>query len=116
MDLKLNAQHDLKLTGYDLALVTGINLIKQRVKQRLLTILGEWFLDETIGLPWFTELNQKGIDQDRVRTLLIRGISGTEGVTEVTEFNLEYDNRLRKLTVSFVAQTDAGQLSDMVTV
>ena len=54
MDLKLDATaHDLIIENYDLVLVDGIDLVRQAIKQRLLLVLEEWFLDDTIGVPWY---------------------------------------------------------------
>ena len=115
-DLRLTQSHDLSRGGYDLQIVVGVDLVRQRIKQRLLTILGEWFLDQSIGLPWFGELNQKGITQSRVRTLLIRQITQTAGVLRLEDFSLEYDNQNRTLSVAFRVETVAGILQDGITV
>ena len=43
MDLKLDTTtHDLVIENYDLALVDGIDLVRQAIKQRLLLELEEW--------------------------------------------------------------------------
>jgi len=102
--------HDIPAVIYDLPLVRGVDLIRQRLKQRLLTILGEWFLDGDIGLPWFGELAQKGIAEEQVSALLLRVIAETEGVSEVVEFNLSLDRRERKLMVSFRVLSPAGEI------
>ena len=54
MDLKLDTTtHDLVIENYDLVLVDGIDLVRQAIKQRLLLVSEEWFLDDTIGVPWY---------------------------------------------------------------
>jgi hypothetical protein len=102
--------HDLPETLYDLPLVRGVDLIRQRLKQRLLTILGEWFLDETIGLPWFGEFSQKGVDDARVTALIMRSIAQTPGVSEIVAFDLTLDRRARRLVVNFRVITPEGEL------
>ena len=109
-DILLDNNHDLVIDGYDLVLVTDIDLIRQRIKQRLLTILGEWFLNTQIGLPWFRELNKKRTSEARVRALLIRQIRETEGVTDISRFELEFDSQSRTLAVSFAVVTPSGAL------
>ncbi len=102
MDILLDRNtHDIVPGDYDLPLVRDVDLIRQRLKQRILTILGEWFLDTEIGLPWFQEFSEKGVDLDRVRALIIQQIVETEGVTDLVEFNLELNKRTRRLQVSF---------------
>ena len=72
MDLKLDTTtHDLVIENYDLALVDGIDLVRQAIKQRLLLVLEEWFLDDTIGVPWYQYIFQKGADINRVKSILI---------------------------------------------
>ena len=117
MDLLLDMQdHDLVVRSYDLVPVRGQDLIRQRIKQRLLTILGEWFLDTTQGLPWFAELSKKGISEQRVRSLLTRQIVRTDDVLKLIDLSLDFDTKNRKLVVSFEAETTAGTISERLTV
>ena len=117
MDILLDGQdHDLVVSGYDLVLVSGMDLIRQRIKQRILAVLGEWFLDTTIGLPWFQELAKKGISEQRVRSLLTLQIVQTEGVEKLIELSLDFDSQKRKLLVNFKARTIEGLISDGVNI
>ena len=109
MDLKLGTKsHDLIIENYDLVLVDGIDLVRQAIKQRLLLVLEEWFLDDTIGVPWHQYIFQKGSDINRVKSILINTISGTEGVIKITSFELDYNNTNRSLSVNFQAETNEG--------
>ena len=103
--------HDIVIGSYDLPVVRGIDLIRQRLKQRLLTILSEWFLNTEIGLPWFQELSQKGIDDDRVTALIMRVIAETEGVDEIVEFELDLNRRDRRLQVDFRVTSSEGEIA-----
>ena len=103
--------HDIVIGAYDLPIVRGVDLIRQCLKQRLLTILGEWFLNTEIGLPWFQELSQKGIEDDRVTALIMRVIAETEGVTEVVEFDLSLDRAARRLNVDFRVTSPEGEIA-----
>ncbi len=102
--------HDIIVGDYDLPVVRGVDLIRQRLKQRLLTILGEWFLNADIGLPWFQEFSQKGVDDDRVRALILRCIAETEGVSEIVEFDMRLSRRSRRLIVNFRVTSPAGEI------
>ena len=109
MDLKLDTTtHDLIIENYDLALVDGIDLVRQAIKQRLLLVLEEWFLDDTVGVPWYQYIFQKGADINRVKSILINTISGTEGVIKITSFELDYNNVNRSLSINFTAETNEG--------
>jgi hypothetical protein len=103
MDIMLDpVTHDIKLNGRDMGIVRGDALIAQRLKQNLLTITGEWFLDRSVGLPWFTEIFQKGTSLDRIRQYFIREIVNTKGVTVLNSLTMTNDPATRKLTVNFV--------------
>lgn len=102
--------HDLPAVIYDLPLVRGVDLIRQRLKQRLLTILGEWFLNAEIGLPWFDELARKGISDEQITALLMRTIAETEGVQEVVSFELQVNRRDRQLMLDFRVISPEGEI------
>jgi hypothetical protein len=111
MDLLLDRNtHDLVIEPFDLKLVSGIDLIRQRLKQRLLTIRGEWFLNQEIGLPWFAEINAKGTPEARIRALLIEQITETEGVLTLDAFELDYNSRTRTMLLQFEVTATAGQI------
>ena len=111
MDIFLDRRtHDITPGDYDLPTVTGIDLIRQRIKQRLLTIQGEWFLDTQIGIPWFDEVFRKRPNRDVVEGLIVTTIQETGGVEEVSDFELEFYGPQRRLSVRFTAQTAEGAL------
>lgn len=93
--------HDLRIPGYDLQLVDGVDLIRQRIKQRLLTIQGEWFLNTDVGLPWFDQIIGKGAQEEQISALIIQNIAETEGVDAVIEFDLTFNRRARTMLVQF---------------
>jgi len=103
---------DLLVEDGDLVLVDGPNAIKQHILQRLRTFYGEWFLDNTIGVPWFQQiLGIKNPDQARINALLLNTILATPGVIQVTEYSFQPDFALRMLTVGFTAQVTDGVVS-----
>ena len=103
IDLKLERlDHDLVFAAGDLVLVDGGDQTTQHIKQRLLTILGEWFLDQSIGLPWFDEILGKYRTLDVVEALLRNCITGTPNVARLTRFALTVDEtRERTVRVDF---------------
>ena len=109
------ATHDIVIDGYDLQLVDGVDLIRQRIKQRLLTIEGEWFLDATIGLPWFEEIIGKGAEQQQISALLARQIVETEGVESLIEFDLTLNRRARTMTLAFRVTAAGTEIAEEIT-
>lgn len=105
MDIRLDtASHDIVLNGRDLGTVTSDPLTAQRLKQNLLTNLGEWFLDASIGLPWFDRIFKKGTSLAEIRQYLIREIVNTAGVDVLNQLNISTDSR--RLTVSFTVNNN----------
>ena len=103
IDLLLDRDHDLALVGGDLALATEERQqVAQHIKQRLLAIQGEWFLDLSVGLPWFNTILGKHRSLDIVESLLRDQIEGTPRVAQLTSFLLEIDEtRERTARVDF---------------
>lgn len=98
--------HDIKLVGRDLGLVRGVDLVRQRLKQVLLSKVGEWFLDTEHGLPWYETIFAKGTPETVIRSLLIRAITGTAGVQELQAFDLLIDSNTRVATINFTVKAN----------
>jgi hypothetical protein len=114
MDLLLDARtHDLVIRDGDLQPARGLDLMRQRIKQSLLFFFGEWYLDVTQGIPYFTDILIKGPVRSHVESLFKATILGVPNVTELTNFELNYNNVARSLTVIFSCRTDIGDLTNV---
>jgi hypothetical protein len=115
-DIKLDLDGDLALEHGDLALVGGstdeenIQAIAQDVRIRVRMFLGEWFLDESRGVPYHQQIFRKGARAGLVQSLLRRAIEQTPGVRVVTEMSLEANPQTRHAVATWRASTDAGEL------
>ncbi|PZQ49762.1 MAG: hypothetical protein DI556_09835 [Rhodovulum sulfidophilum] len=109
-DLLLNADHDLEIKAGDLGIASeDRQQVAQHIKQRLLAIQGEWFLDLSVGLPWFNTILGKHRSLDIVEALLRSQIEGTPRVAQLTAFSLEIDeNRERTARVAFAVSLTGG--------
>ena len=96
-------QHDLDFTGGDLKLLDGAEAIRQHIKIRLQTFLGEWFLDQRIGIPYFQSILVKNPNTNAVRVIFNAAILTTPGVETLQELELDFDSPTRRLDVSFKA-------------
>lgn len=83
-----------------LRILQGADAVLQRVWIRLRMFLGEWFLDQRIGVPWRERILIKGADIRDVRQILTRVVEGTPGVARVETFDCTLNARTRELTVS----------------
>lgn len=110
-DLHLDSSYDLEVVENDLVLTDGQEAIRQHVTQRLKTFLGEWFLDDRIGVPYFQEILKKGPNPTIVDSSLKNQIAGTPGVIDIKEFDLDLDNSSRELSLNFRARTIDGTIN-----
>jgi len=101
---------DLQILNGDLSLTSGIDGIAQNIRIRLNFFLGEWFLDTSQGMPYFQNVLVKQPNSQAIRAIFRKAILTTPGVLSVTNLELDLDNSLRKLSVSFQAETTDGTL------
>jgi len=99
---------DLYLEDRDLAFVSGIDAIKQNLKQRLQTFKGENEFDTQAGMPYFQDIFKKNPDPILIRSAFVNAIVGTPGVIELSDIEFDLDQSTRELTVTFRAITTAG--------
>jgi hypothetical protein len=81
-------------------LLTGVDALMQRIWIRMRFWLGEWFLDERLGVPWVQRIFVKNADPRAIRSLLIKVVSSLPGVARVSNFDMTVDRRERSFTVS----------------
>ena len=92
--------NDLKFTNGELTLITGIEEIKQRISERLQLFKGEWFLDTSVGVPYFESILKKNPVREEVEAFIVQTIAGTPGVEEITQFEVTFGAD-RKTTINF---------------
>lgn len=112
-DILLDSNHDIDIINFDVAWTTNSTITAQRIKQKLLTIQGEWFLNGDLGLPYFTEIFEKGTDLTRIEMLFIREIQSVEQVTEILKFNLTFNSTDRKLNIDLAVKDNFGNILEI---
>lgn len=110
LDLDPNSPHfhDVKIVNGDLVLNDGVEAIRQHILQRLRMFLGEWFLDNTIGLPYFQQILVKNPDQSKIDAIFINQILGTPGVVSLTKYSFVPNFINRSVSVTFECLTTQG--------
>ena len=111
-DLKLSSTHDLLLKDGKLLLTEGASQRAQQIKIALLTFLGEWEFDTSIGIPYLEQILVKTPNKFRVEAILRKKILAVQGVRRITAFGLDINRINRSLSVHFVAETDEGKVED----
>lgn len=116
MDLLLDTLHDLTTVDNDLSLTTDRDKVAQELSIRLQFYLAEWFLDNTVGIPYLQVVFQKGVSLQTINSIFISEINRAEDVNELIEYSSEFDNDKRELTISFKVDTTFGILSNSETI
>lgn len=95
----------------NLSLITDVAAVcAQKLNNRFLLALGEWFLNVLVGVPYFQVVLVKNPDLLAIRSLFSSIILSTPPIVSLTSLTLNYNRGPRTLSFpSFVAVTDAGQ-------
>lgn len=109
-DLKLadEGAGDLVIENGDLALVADEPAVRQAINIGLRFYQGEWFLDETAGIPWFERVFIKGANYNEVRQWIRLTILAVPDVRDVTSTTFAYARATRELSVNFIVTTTSG--------
>jgi hypothetical protein len=100
-DIRLDpTTNDLLFVNGDLAMDSATDGIDQFLKRRLKTFLAEWFLDETVGIPYLDDVFVKNPNPVVMAAVFKKEILETPGVIELVSFDLSLDNKTRNLTLT----------------
>lgn len=109
-DLELDSDGDLLVEGGDLALVAGVDAVKQHVGIACQWFRGEWFLAPEKGVPYFEQVLIKSPNLRAIEGLFRSAVTGVPGVDSVEEMSLDHDRRTRRLSVRFRARAGAESI------
>lgn len=101
---------DLEIVDGDVPLITGQQAVQQFLNSRLKMFLGEWFLDETKGIPYLDKILVKNPNPIAVDAIFKTEILNSPGVMELLSYKSEINFTLRKAKISFVARSQDGGL------
>lgn len=115
LDIKLHTiDHDSIISFNDLELIDNSYEISQSVKIRLLTILGEWFDDNRLGVPWLTDMTSTLVPMIVKRHIVREIIINTESIKDVTEIQIEeLEDGIAKLTFTAVTTDNVTFTSEV---
>ena len=100
-----DAKHDLVLVGSNISLTAGLD---QRIDCALRTFLNEFWLDPSIGMPYFSEFLRKNPDITVCKQAFATVIQGVPGVQELTRLEVTFSNSSRSFRVDFSARGTDG--------
>lgn len=78
-------------------IVRGADALIQRVKLCLRFFLGEWFLDQRLGVPWIQQIFVAGPDMPKIQAILSRAIMKVPGVRGISGAVLTRDKATRRI-------------------
>ena len=111
LDLDPNSPtyNDLKFTASrDLVTVDRAAGIKQDILTAIRVYLGEWFLDTSVGVPYYQTVFVKNPDQALVNAAFLGAIATVPGVTAVKSLTVTQDAPNRAPTLAFTVETLSG--------
>lgn len=104
--------HDLDLSSGNLELIDGVDEIAQKLRIRYQFFLGEWFLDQRQGIPYFQKIFVKPFNKTDTDAILREVAETTPGIVEVNRFDSTFDGVTRGFTVALWAKSDTGEPID----
>ncbi len=110
IDIELDPiTNDLVFREFDFDLVDDVEQIMQNLAIRLRFFLGEWYLNITVGLPYYQLFFIKAPNEIQIESVLKEEIVTTRGIAELTSFSSNFDSRRRIFTVRFGARTTTNE-------
>ncbi len=106
----LNSDGDIDFVGGKATTLRDADAVKQKLAQRFQFFQGEWFLDTSIGMPYYKSILIKNPDVSLLRQIFSNCILKCPGVARLDALDLTWDRDIRRLTVSFVAALESGEI------
>lgn len=105
---------DLVVQNFNLRLTTGnTEALAQKIEARLLLFRGEWFLDQSAGVPYVQRiLGKTQVDIADVNGIFRSTILETEGVAEIVSFTTDYGNAARTYSITFEVRVESGETAN----
>ena len=106
-DLQLSGS-DLQIKDFDFALTTRDTVIAQRVQRHLLLFKGDYWLDTELGVPYYQNILGSRNSLDTVQAILINAVQEVEGVSEITKFDIVFNNSTRTVSIELSFRDNFG--------
>lgn len=101
---------DIELTASgSVVLLTGAAYVRQKLSTLFRFFLGEWFLDQRQGLPWFRDVFVKDPDINTIRSVFREVIFSVGEIAAIKRMNPVYDAAARLLSFDFEVTLKTGE-------
>jgi hypothetical protein len=91
----------------------NLEYLAQKVRSVISIMLGEWFLDQTLGVPYMPQSDNKVEHRPLLETSVRTKITAVVGIKKIVSFVSELNNATRQFTVAIVAESDEGELIEL---
>lgn len=102
---------DLDLINGSPYYISGPPYIRQKLSARFKFFLGEWFLNQLEGVPYYRDVFVHDPNLDVISSLFKRVITTCPGVLSIAKFAMTYDPIARSLSFAFQAVVDGGTIT-----
>lgn len=92
---------------WTLGMIEGVDEVAQAVEHNLRIRLGEWFLNETVGMDR-TPIERKRFSKREIVAEVTRAILYDDRVREIVSLDVRHEPRERYLIINFKANTTEG--------
>lgn len=99
---------DLALKNGSPYYIEGPAYTRQKLSIRFRFFLGEWFLNQLEGVPYYSDVFVHDPDLDVISSLFKRVITGCPGVLALKRFKMTLDPVTRRAAFDFLAVVDGG--------
>ncbi len=115
----LDEDGDLDVEAFQASgMASGTQAVADGIRARVLLIRGEWFLDESAGVPYFERagvLERDALiggryDAGRVIEEIRAAILSTPGVKRVDSITSDFDARTRTIAITYAVTCDFGDV------
>ena len=115
MDIKLDEDGDIYLVNGDAQTTSiGAEDLAQRLRIRLNTFQGEWFMDNTLGIDWWNRVMGKNRSKMAVDALIQDAILKEPDALQIVSYTSSISTD-RKFSCSFRVRTEDGAVSSAIT-
>ncbi len=115
MDIKLDEDGDISLVNGDAQTTSiGAEDLAQRLRIRLNTFQGEWFMDNTLGIDWWNRVMGKNRSKMAVDALIQDSILKEPDALQIVSY-ISSISTDRKFSCSFRVRTEDGAVSSAIT-
>ena len=112
VDIALHANdHDILIKDGDFLLIDNAERVAQQIKVKLLTFLGEWFLDTTWGVPYLEYILVKQPNQELIKQRMSEQILSVDDVKSLNALELDYQVKVRTLIINYEVSTEYGLIT-----